>query len=180
MKKILYITVLLLTCMTDAEATFSGELRGAATFPTNNKFRHIFGDVIPSYQIELGWTFWKTYGLFLNVDELYRKGSLDHCGKSSLNILTASFGPKYIYPLNTNTDLYTGIGVSVAWSQIDNKKATKAYNTSVGFCLKNGAYYYFSEQFFLDLFVDYGYQPAFRNHINIGGFKTGVGVGYLY
>jgi hypothetical protein len=52
---------------------------------------------------------------------------------------------------------------------------------AVGGVLKTGIYYTVCERIFIDFFVDYLYQPvSFHHRVDVGGFKTGVGVGVKF
>jgi outer membrane protein len=153
-----FIVLIFNPCIVDADIAV--EFRTAAFFPCEDRFRDIYGDVNPSYQIEATYGLCNCWKLFANIDEFYQTGRVKYCCKSSLNILTTSFGPKYVYPLWSCVDIYGGVGLSLA--------------------LKSGINYYFYRNFFLDLFVDYNYQPAFDQCVDIGGVKTGLGIGYLF
>lgn len=179
MKK--YVLVLFLVMSSFVESMeYYAEIRGAAFFPTNSRFRNIYGDVHPVGEVEVGASFCNCYQFFLNINEFYDHASLKNCGKTELNTITFSLGPKYTFCLNRCLDFYVGIGLSVAYSYLNNQHASKKYNTSFGGVLKTGTYLHITENIFLDFFVDYNYQPAFHNHIDIGGFRSGIGIGTYF
>ena len=173
--------IFLLCCFFQSgQAAYSVALRSAAFFPMDSRFTHIYGDVNASYQVEVAKRFCNCYQFWLNVDEFYRSGKLSQCGRSKLNILTLSLGPKYVFPFSDSIDLYIGAGLAVAWARVHNCDVNREYNTSVGLALKSGANIFICNQLFLDLFFDYNYQPAFHNRTDIGGIKLGIGVGYEF
>ncbi len=180
--KILYPTLIfLLLCFTPhlSEARLSIEVRSTAFFPLSSKFQRVYGDILPSTQLELNKTFFcKCCKIWFNVDEFYWSRQRKGCGRTDINILTFSIGPKYVHSFCDCFELYAGIGLGVACGRIHNHHASKEYDTSAGLIVKLGVDYFLNESFFLDIFCDYNYQPSFRNHIDIGGFKTGIGIGY--
>ena len=51
----------------------------------------------------------------------------------------------------------------------------------LGGVLKSGINYDITCRLFLDLFVDYAYQPSrFPSRVELGGLKTGVGLGFKF
>ena len=163
------------------EATLRVEGRVGAFFPLNSKFQRIYGDVYPCYEIEVGQTLCDCYELWLNVDDYYRSTSVRGCGDTSLNILSFSAGPKRLFCFCNDFAFYTGLGISVAWARINDEIIGREYDTSVGLVVKSGLYYYLNSCWFLDLFCDYNYQPAFHHRrVDIGGIRTGLGLGYAF
>lgn len=60
----------------------------------------------------------------------------------------------------------------------EDERTTK---TVFGGVVKSGIYYTITDCLFLDLFVDYLYQPVhFDKHVNIGGVKIGAGIGVKF
>ena len=158
------------------------KVRVAAFWPTSDRFREIYGSSMPSYQIEAGFTFLQNFRGWVNFDWVYKKGHsepLHH--KTTINLSNGSFGVSFVQCVTDDISLYAGIGPSFGDIRIRNRttKEHKRENKfAVGGVVKLGAVYQINCRFFLDLFVDYLYQPAhIRSDVNVGGLKAGIGVG---
>jgi len=159
---------------------YSIEARSAAFCPLSSRFQKVYGDVHPCYELEASITFCNGFGVWFNIDELYTSKRMRGCDRSTLNVLTFSFGPKYVHSFCCNLNGYAGIGLGIAWGRVHNHHINKEYDTSAGVVVKVGANYFFTQSCFLNIFCDYNYQPTFRNCVDIGGFRPGVGIGYQF
>ncbi len=169
----------------------SGEVRVAAFFPTSKRFRDNFGSVGVNYQLEIA----KNFGcncseqIWLGVDWYPKQGHLGSCGSSDLNILNGSVGYKHFWTCEC-FQFYGGIGPTFGWVWLENKrKCCKGCRTwkkksdvfALGAVARLGAQYPLIDCLFIDLFVDYLYEVAFfHRNAYIGGFKTGLGLGYSF
>jgi len=177
-----------------ADLCSSLEFRGAGFFHSSHRFREIYGNVGTSYQIEaagnldfcnldcnLGW--------FANVDWTQKKGRSEGLHDvTKMSIANLSFGLKYLYPFYRNYTAYAGIGPSFSRIALNNhhshlRSHNNRYNSriAIGGILKTGVLYSVSCNLFLDVFVDYLYQPvSYSTNVDIGGFKLGAGIGYKF
>ena len=171
-----------------AEAQTTVELRSAAIFQTSKHYREKFGSIGASYQIELRSTpcYYPCFENWANFDFYSKHCKVKNCcnGKSRVEILNFSLGIDYVFASCDPFDFYVGIGPALAIVKLKNKGCCGKHervNNPFGLVLKSGARYYFYNRFFLDLFVDYFYQPINYHHrIDIGGFKTGAGIGVQF
>lgn len=161
------------------------ELRSAAFFHSSNRFRSIYGNIGGSYQLEASARL---------CDRLYGWGNLDWSpkhGKSDgfndptrINIGNISVGIKFPYRFCEKFTAYIGVGPSLAKLWLKNKSQFGHETVSkwaVGGVLKSGVTYFINRRIFIDLFLDYLYQPVhFETHVDIGGIKTGLGLGYRF
>lgn len=160
---------------------FKIEARCAAFFPSSKRLKEIYGNVGPCYQIETSfrcgcWDIWE------NVDWFSKHGNPKGChGSTRMSIVNYSLGIKYPYSFCECISVYAGIGPSLGKIWIKNKtycSREKKSKVAIGGVIKTGVYYSITRNLFLDLFVDYLYQPvSFKKRVDIGGLKTGVGIG---
>lgn len=161
---------------------YSVELRTAAFFPSSGLFRGIYGKVGTCYQAE-GSAKWKNcWDLWSNIDWFTKHGeSLGFRQPTRINILNFSLGIKYVYPFSRKCNAYIGLGPNLSVLWLKNNflgHREKVSKRALGGIVKLGIQYFITDCYFLDLFVDYLYQPMhFKNHVNVGGFKTGIGLG---
>lgn len=162
----------------------SAEFRAAAFIPSSRKFKDLYGDVLPCYAIEFGVPVYCPFEAWANVDWFQRNKRHDCISKSSVNVFNVGFGLKYVYTTCNNLNLYLGIGPSFGGIWLKNKSTGYRETSSkfiAGVVVKSGIGYGFCNGAFVDIFVDYLYQPVrFHKRIDIGGVKAGLGVGYQF
>lgn len=164
------------------------EVRAAAFIHTSDRFKEIYGTASGNYQAEAATRFC-FYGMELehwtNVDWFFKRGSSDNFKEHTrVSIATASSGLKLPYHFCNSWTAYIGIGPSFGriWlrNQLD-KGYEKTSRFTVGCVVKSGICYALTPALFLDLFIDYNYQPVhFYKHLDIGGAKIGGGIGYRF
>jgi len=172
------------------------EVRGAAFEPASHRFRKIYGNVLPSLQIEQARRFANQPYLELwgNFEWIFANGTAGHsCGKSSIDILNLSMGLKGIGSVYRDwIYLYAGIGPDLGITWIKNRinccedceqshRHTHHRNVGIGGIAKSGCQIFITPRFYFDIFADYLYLPmSFHNTTDIGGFKTGLGLSGRY
>lgn len=157
------------------------EARAAAFIPTSDAFRRIYGTASAAFAIEAVYKLKNPLFGFANIDWLSKDGrSIGLHNFTSLKTLNTSFGLKLAHPFWENCYPYIGLGpnISVVWIHNHSHCAKEQSKASVGLVAKSGLYIVLPKQLFLDVFVDYLYQPYnFSKHADIGGFKIGLGFG---
>lgn len=161
------------------------ELRSAAFYHSSKLFRDIYGKASVDFQIQAATPLFKHFEVWVNIDTFSKHGhSIGFKDPTKVNITNCSAGLTYVYRLNCFQQLYVGIGPSFANIHIDNHsrfKHNKEFKSVIGGVVKAGLYYTLTDSLYLDLFVDYLYQPArFDNHVDIGGVKPGIGIGAIF
>lgn len=163
------------------------EVRSAAFFHSDKLFREIYGKTGVDFQIQASTEWSCPFELWSNIAWFSRKGhSVGFHDPTRAHILNYSFGINFLYPLDCQCMLYAGAGPCIGriWLNNDSRFNCKDRETKValGAIIKSGLYYTFRDCLYFDLFLDYIYQPVHfkRNHIDIGGIKTGVGIGTLF
>ena len=120
-----------------------------------------------------------------NLDLFSKPGRSVGLGNSTkINIANTSVGIKLPFQYSEEISPYIGIGVSFSRVWLKNNSfcgEEKASKFAVGGVLKTGIYYFLTESVFLDVFIDYLYQPVhFETDVDVGGLKTGMGIGVKY
>ncbi|MBA3956852.1 MAG: hypothetical protein H0X51_00445 [Parachlamydiaceae bacterium] len=109
------------------------------------------------------------------------EGLKDPTRVSAANI---SLGIRLPYHFCDQVTGYVGIGPSLGriWVKNDSYCShEKVSKLVIGGVLKSGILYFINDCIFIDLFADYLYQPVhFETHVDIGGFKTGAGLGIKF
>lgn len=163
------------------------EFRSAAFFHSSDRFREIYGKVGPSYQLEATTSLYNCFDCFANIDWYYQNGKSDGLNwKTNVTIANLSIGIKYPFYINESFSAYVGIGPSISRIVLKNHNHNTHQKKSsdrvvVGGVLKSGLIYSINCNFFLDVFVDYLYQPVhYSTRVDIGGVKVGAGLGYRF
>jgi len=181
--------LLILSSASLASANSTVEFRSAAFFPTSSHYRDIYGSVGPDFEIE-----WSTclccVETWANLTWYPACGHVSSCGKTGLNVVNFSFGLKKSCQICDCFYIYGGIGPVLGGAWVNNKiKCCSNCSRSnerdsafaVGGIIKSGFYYYLTCNFFVDLFVDYFYDYAFFHRgVNVGGLRTGLGLGMAF
>ena len=168
-----------------AEYENTVELRSAAFIPTDNLFRDIYGNAGASYQLEASSAVYEGLDVWGNLDLFSKPGRSVGLGNSTeILIANTSVGIKVPFQFSEKISPYIGIGISLGRVWLKNNSfcgEDKASKFAVGGVLKTGINYFFMENVFLDVFIDYLYQPVhFETDIDIGGLKTGIGLGIQF
>jgi hypothetical protein len=161
------------------------EIRSAAFFHSSHRFREIYANISGSYQLEASIKFNDCFASWANFDWFAKRGKSEGLhDPTRVNIANISFGIKFPYQFCEQFTAYVGIGpsFSIIWlknkSQCGHERPSKL---AVGGILKTGVSYFISSCVFIDLFIDYLYQPVhFERHVDIGGIKTGAGLGFKF
>lgn len=123
-----------------------------------------------------------------------------HHPSTRVHVANFSAGIKFPFEICPCLIGYLGVGPSVGGIWIRNhthhnnherrhnhnhhrirRHTEKRSKAAIGVVAKSGINYYFTPCAFIDLFVDYLYQPVhFRKQIDIGGLKAGGGIGFAF
>ncbi len=181
LRKYCFLCVLLCPILLSASTL---ECRFGAFFPSGEKFRDLYGDIEADFQLEASVPICVCFEGWTNLDWFSENKKKKGCCQSKVEIVNVSFGIKYVYSTCENWDFYLGIGPSFGRVGLKNKTCCENEKPSkfmVGGVLKSGSRFYFCQNAFLDLFVDYLFQPArFSHHVEVGGVKAGLGLGIRY
>lgn len=166
-------------------ANSSIEIRSAAFFPSSHLFREIYGNGSACYEVEAATKLHDHIEGWANLDWFPKHGkSVGFRDPTKISITNLSLGVRLAYPFAKRYKLYAGVGPSFGYVWIRNTSACLNQNTSrlaFGGVIKSGIYCYINHLLFIDVFVDYLYEPSpFKKHVNIGGLKTGAGLGVRF
>lgn len=168
-------------------ARTSVELRAGAFFPISSDVRRFYGKPLPFYEVEVSTNLCTCFDYFVNFDWTSKQGQFDDDLNSNnrIEIGNFSFGIKYPFAITDCSLVYFGIGPSLGWAVVKNDSFPFDFDSTkfiAGVVLKSGINYYFSSYFFVDLFFDYLFQPVHFHHtrVDMGGIRTGAGIGYTF
>ena len=183
--RIFLVFLCLSLCPIFAEFQNSIEIRSAAFFHSSKRFRDIYGTVSGNYQIEASTKLYDCIDGWANFDWFSKHGkSVGFNDPTRVSIANISLGIKFPYQFCEQFTPYIGIGPSLSRIWLKNKSQCSRETVSklaIGGVLKTGVYYFINRHIFIDVFVDYLYQPVhFETNVDIGGIKTGVGVGFKF
>lgn len=168
-------------------ATANVKLRGGAFIPRSSLFRGIYGTALPTAELEFSKKKYEYFALFGNVNWSGQKGhSIGLKDPTTINIVTGSFGPKLIHCFSKYNLCYFAVGptFSGVWLKNNirfNQTTNKVSKTVFGAVFKVGLTHHITETFCIDFFADYYYQPNnFATKVDLGGLRTGAGLGYCF
>lgn len=163
------------------------ELRTAAFFPASDRFRDVYEDVGACYEIEVRKDFCCCYEIWGNLDYYTKHAHIkDCCGNTQIDLLNIGSGINYVIPFCACFQAYMGIGINLALIDLTNKSCMshreRSNRVAIGGLLKSGICYHFTQRWFLDIFMDYLYQPVHyhQRHAQVGGLKIGGGLGIRF
>lgn len=172
------------------------EFRSAAFFHSADRFRDVYGKVGVSYQVEASTPLYGCLNGWTNFDWFSKHGKSEGFNDpTTIRIANISLGVKIPYQRCERFTPYIGIGPSFSrlWlkdtphcsqdtSSCGSQNAHKTVSKwVVGGVLKTGVNCFVTKCLFLDVFVDYLYQPIhFEKRVDIGGIKAGLGIGYRF
>lgn len=167
------------------------EARGGYFRFANSDAREIYRDGTPDVELE-GFFFANRHFMpWINANYVWREGRSEAVhNKTEMKMGTGSIGAKVRFPARPSSAyFYLGLGLSAAYLHLWDHSSFLPHVTtrwSVGCVGKGGILIYIYRNLFTDLFFDYYYQPMKtrsslpQNSLNLGGFRTGGGVGWSF
>ncbi len=161
------------------------ELRAGAFIPNSSLYENIYGKLSPNFQLQSTIKCSDCFEYWTNFDWVVKHGhSIGFNDPTTVNIVNYSLGVNFLYDFGYRSTFYLGIGPSIGRIWVKNKSAClkeKIAKTFVAGVLKTGVYHDLSDYIFIDLFLDYLYQPVhFQKYVDIGGFRVGFGLGVKF
>lgn len=168
----------------DHELKNTFQVRVDAFFPASHRFRDIYGTVAPTYEIEASRKLNSFIDGWVNFDWFFKHGEAGCHTPTKITVANGSFGIKFPFKISTHVKFYVGLGPTFAGVWLHNKSHCNHEHVSkfsFGGIAKSGFIFSINKHVFFDLFADYFYQPVhFKNHVNLGGLRAGLGLGYQY
>jgi len=167
------------------------EGRGGYFRFANSTAREIYNGGTPDVEIE-GLVFIHRYFTpWVNANYVWKKGRSEGLSdKTTLKMGTLSLGSKILFPkLDSRVRGYLGMGCSGEYVHLHDHAeylSSKTIRWGVGAVGKSGVLIDIKQKILLDLFFDYYYCPIKTRHslsadsLNLGGFRTGGGIGYTF
>lgn len=170
------------------------QTRAAAFFPLREQLTKIYGDVLPTLEVEISccltslkpkrnrWLLWENTGWTMKVGESNHSANV-----SRLNLIPFSLGVEYQVYVCKNLDFYFGAAPAFSLLRIKNYngfKTTHIQRGAFGAAAKAGFRCTFHKCFFIDLYGDYYYTEFRKMRDSIqsidnkfSGFIVGGGIG---
>jgi hypothetical protein len=158
---------------------------------TSRSVRKIYGTGAPDIELEGSVKLHPYLALWSNLNYVWKGGhSTPLDNNTHLDLLTLSIGANAITSIKWSfTFIYLGLGLSGAYVHTKDESSylpTNASRFGVGCVGKFGLLVFCTKHFFVNPFFDYYYQPisakssATYSSVNLGGFRTGLGLGYQF
>ena len=161
-------------------------IRTGAFFPVDSDFRKIYAHVSEFYELEFSQKCNDQFVIWENIDWFSRSGrSIGLHDYTRISIANFSGGIKFNVDITDCFLAYIGIGASIGglWIKDDLRDSKHKTNHRCiwGGVIKTGVNYYFAQNWFIDLFADYLYEPhRFYRQVDFGGLRIGGGLGYAF
>jgi hypothetical protein len=173
-------------CLYSLEGAIEG--RGGYFYFANSTAREIYHQGAPDVELESFLLVSRYFTPWLNINYVWKEGQSEALSdRTDLKMGLFSFGSKILFPyLNSTVKGYIGVGLCGAYVHITDHSAylpNKTIRWGGGVVGKSGMLIDIKWGIFLDLFFDYYYLPiktrssVSENFINLGGFRTGLGIG---
>lgn len=167
------------------------EGRAGAFYFQDHLPRSIYGNTTLDLEAEGGLFFKDKIAVWANFNYNFASGSsLELFHKTHLTLLSLSVGPKfYMFGIDRRLfNPYLGIGVAGTFLKTsDHSPYVEKHLHRYRFAgVAKSGFLICKNSICIDLFFDYyicnsqGLASAVKNPVNIGGFKTGLGMGYLF
>lgn len=168
-----------------ARSNITFELRSGAFFFSSSTIREIYGTTTGYYELEGEFKFAECFEDWVNVSWFAVDGKIKDTNESTrFNLANFSLGIRYVHSFTKKFSTYLGLGPVIGRFWANHSFSGRNRNietTGYGGVLKSGLMYCFSDFAFVDFYIDYYYQPAhFKKRIDIGGLRTGVGIGMSF
>ena len=162
--------------------------RGAYFFFTDGTNREIWDDGTIDLEIENTYWFTNYYSTFQNINFIWKDGASSFGTPVSIDMATISIGVKEFFsivPSLLNGYLGFGFTCGLVWTNNKSEFIPNHYFwASPGIVGKSGLILFAKSKVSIDIFFDAYYQPiwsgALNSYTDMGGFRTGVGMGYLF
>ena len=158
---------------------------------TSDWAKKIYSNGAPDIELEGSVTIHPNISVWSNLNYVWKTGhSTAFANATHLDLGTLSLGVNLMTPSKwSSTLVYIGLGISGAYVDTKDHTAYLPINTSklgVGCVAKLGIFIPCIKHVFLNPFFDYYYQPihttnsAHHSTVDMGGFRTGLGIGYSF
>lgn len=168
------------------------EFRVGYYYPQSNLMRDIYQNGGVEFEFENTVLISRYIDLWANINYFQRDGrSLGLSDKTSVKLIPVSLGFKYLYACANYWNIYLGIGGSYTWARFHDQSSyveKHPRKQAFGWVVKSGIIHYLQPCLYLNLFADYystSIAGVHQNGVegtacNVGGLRTGVGIGTSY
>jgi len=153
--------------------------------------RKIYGRTAPDVELQGDILIHCLFNPWINANFVWKEGRSGGLhDKTDLKLGTLSVGSNLVFPCHqSSVQFYLGPGLSTAYLRTRDRTKhlpRKTERWSIGAVGKSGLLIHLGRAVLLDLFFDYYYQPVRtrsslkEREIDIGGFRTGGGLGWEF
>jgi len=154
------------------------ELKGIRFYPSEEVFKDIYGSGM-AYGGEIAVGLFKNFDLWIGANYFKKTGELSFTKEeTTIKIIPIGWGLRYRFSIGA-VNLYTGGGISY-YDFNETNPIGDVSTARMGYSLKIGGFVKIIKGLFIDIYFNYSYckiSPA-AFEANIGGYSTGVGIGY--
>ena len=162
--------------------------RAAYFFFTDGTNREVWDNGSIDLEIENNYWFANYYSTFQNINFIFKDGDSTFGTPVRINMATISLGVKEFFPIGQDALIaYLGFGLTCGLVWANNQSQfipNQDFWASPGIVGKSGLLLIPMCQVVIDLFFDVYYQPiwtsASDSYADMGGFRTGGGICYLF
>jgi outer membrane protein len=167
------------------------QLRAGYFHPASHTVRDIYHGGIEG-EIETSAALYQNLNLFANAGVFVKSGhSLGLHDSTRIKVFPLSLGLKYNFSLSRLWEFYLGAAPTYTWVRFHDRSPfvdQHVHKSAFGVVGKTGFIFTFFKRGFIDFFFDYYYTKISGAHSsgtsstssNIGGFRTGLGLGVKY
>jgi hypothetical protein len=181
----LYVFFFIFCCTCLLAGRYDTEVRVGLNHYTDSLINEIYGKA--NFDVELEGHYQKNSHLtcFGNLNFAYQTGYSKYFDdKTQVKTLNLSLGPRFLFPICSNSTLipYLGIGFTGSWIHTHDygeNIITIINRGAFGPCFKSG-FMWERSTFYIDLFFDYYIlypKNSEKDYINFSQLKSGVGLG---
>lgn len=158
-----------------------------------HKMRKIYDDGGLDLQLSGSYPIWRWLEIYGSAEFIEKHGrSLEGEEKTRIWEYPFSLGLKAVVPIGTVTQYYFTIGPRYIYVHVHNNSPhvdRKLNHSGIGGFVGTGFNFFFSRNFFLDLFGEYSYarlhfhahkKNVYGERAQVGGFAFGGGLGYAF
>jgi hypothetical protein len=179
----------------DSEYYVSIEAKASAYIPEEEYIRKMYSNVMGMYELEMDIYLWKKVSGYFSLGYMESEGHFRGVNShTSLQLIPVTLGMKYAWHCSANLDVYMAAAGVYSWLDIkDRMPAVEQHYSKNGFggSAKVGAWYFFYNDWFVDIFAEFMYQEfsfkkpvgtplVNRSRLNLSGYKAGLAIGYAF
>ena len=161
---------------------FMVQINGNFLFPADGNYKDVYGSNVFFPGIRAGYCISNSIYLWLGYDYLSKSGTtpvLEEEAKSTQHFIGLGAGYRGDFSEKIGYRVQAGV---VYFSYKEEALGETVSDSAIGFELEGDLVFHFNERFFILLLLGYGYgsDDVEEVSIKLGGFKSGIGLGFMF